>query len=117
VGPGLYQGDLRESVWRVGVRGSQRVLLIAINALRKVGISTRFSASEVATAADYQDCRRPLSPSMRSLSIGVSFIIVRPAIRSLTEKRIGKQGDFGPSAARSPVVVIYITLLFVSVLI
>jgi len=54
---------------------------------------------------------------MRSLSISVSFIIVRSAIRSLTEKRIGKQGDFEPAAARSPVVVIYITLLFVSVLI
>jgi hypothetical protein len=54
---------------------------------------------------------------MRGLSMGVSFIIVRSAIRSLTEKRIGKQGDFGPSAARSAVVVIYITLPFVSVLI
>jgi hypothetical protein len=47
----------------------------------------------------------------------VSFIIVRPAIRSLSEKRIGKHGNFRPSAARSPMVVIYITLLFVSVLI
>jgi hypothetical protein len=45
----------------------------------------------------------------------VSFIIVRSAVRSLTEKRIGKHGDSGPPAARSLVVVIYITLLFVGV--
>jgi hypothetical protein len=49
--------------------------------------------------------------------MGVSFIIVRSTVRSLTEKRIGKQGDLGPSAARSSVVVIYITLQFVGVLI
>jgi len=54
---------------------------------------------------------------MRSLSVSVSFIIVRPPIRSLTEKRIGKQGDFGPSAVCYSVVVIYITSLFVSVFI
>ena len=49
--------------------------------------------------------------------MGVSFIIVRSVMRSLTEKRIGKQGNFGPSAVGSLTVVIYITLLFVSVLI
>jgi hypothetical protein len=38
--------------------------------------------------------------------MGVSFIIVRPSIRSLTEKRIGKQGNFGPLTVTSLAVVI-----------
>jgi len=54
---------------------------------------------------------------MRSFGIGVSFITRMSLIRSLTAKHIGKQGNFGRSAVRSPSVVIYITPTFVSVFI